>query len=246
MKENLKYEKLGENMTAAQDKSGLILTSDACLLSAFVSKNAKNRICELGAGSGVISLLLLMNHKIRSSLCVDFQPHMCDIANENAKNNGLTDVMQAVCADVNGFTSDIKFDVVVSNPPYFKSGDGKPNVTESDRLCRHESTAGIDGFASCAARILKDGGTAFFCYTPSRSADLYHAFKNAGLEPKTEITVYPAKDKRPSLILVSAKKGAKSGLLTYRPLFIYKDAAGGELSDDYIKIKESMSTDILK
>ena len=246
MNDSIKYESLSDAVTAAQDDRGLILTTDACLLSAFVSKNAKNRICELGAGSGVISLMLLANKKIKSSLCVDVQEHMCRMANENASENGYTDKMTAVCADVLDFNVERPFDAVVSNPPYFKSDDGKPNLSPIDKLCRHETTAGIEDFALCASRILKDGGAAYFCYTPGRIADLYSALRTAALEPKSEIYVYPTPCHKPSLVLVMAKKGAKSGLVTHRPLFIYKDAPGGEYSSDYKTVKESMSTDILK
>ena len=136
MKDDIKYEKLSDSVTAAQDGRGLLLTSDACLLAAFVARNAKNRICELGAGSGVISLMLLLNKKIRSSLCVDVQEEMCRIANENAENNGFADKMTVFCADVLDFKIDRPFDAVVSNPPYFKADDGKPNVSPLDRLCR--------------------------------------------------------------------------------------------------------------
>ena len=246
MKDDIKFEKLSDSVTAAQDGRGLLLTSDACLLAAFVARNAKNRICELGAGSGVISLMLLLNKKIRSSLCVDVQEEMCRIANENAENNGFADKMTAICADVIDFRTDRPFDTVVSNPPYFKSDDGKPNVSPLDRLCRHETTAGIEDFALCASRILKDGGTAYFCYDPKRAADLYCALRSAGLEPKSKVSVYPTPKHRPSLLLVAAKKGAKSGIVTHRPLFIYKDEPGKELTEDYLTIKERNDISILK
>lgn len=72
-------------MTVAQDKRGLILTTDACLLSAFCPRNAKNNACELGAGSGIISVMLLRSGKIRTSVCVDFQQDICRIAEEMPK-----------------------------------------------------------------------------------------------------------------------------------------------------------------
>ena len=246
MSDHIKYEHLSDELTAAQDNRGLILTTDACLLAAFVGKNAKNRICELGAGSGVITLLLLQYGKIRSADCVDVQSEMINIAKDNAEKNGLADRMRPVCADVLDYRADKPYDAVVCNPPYFKSGDGRKNLSKQDELCRHETSAGIIDFALCASRILKDGGQAYFCYTPQRAADLYSALRSAGLEPKTEIYVYPTAKHRPSLMLVSAKKGAKSGLVSYRPLFIYKDTPGKDVTEDYMKIKESMSIDILK
>lgn len=235
--DNLKYESLSDSVSIAQDSRGLLLTTDACLLSAFVNRNAKQNICELGAGSGIISAMLLLNKKIKSSVCVDFQPDICELALNNAVKNGLADKMAVVCSDVLLYKTEKKYDAVVSNPPYFKSGDGRKNERDQDRLSRHESTATIADFASCASRIIKDGGIAYFCYTPGRLSELLSAMTSAGLEPKKLITVYPTVKHKPSLVLVSAKKGAESGIELTRPLIIYKDRPGGELTEDYIRIK---------
>ena len=235
---NIKYESITENINVAQDNRGLLLTTDACLLSAFVNRNAKQKICELGAGSGIISLLLLSENKIKSSVCVDFQSELCRLAEKNAEKANLKDRMTVVCSDVKDYIPDVRFDAVVSNPPYFKAEDGKKNEREQDRLSRHESTATIYDFAACADRILKDGGTAYFCYTPQRLSELLCALSGAGIEPKKLITVYPTAKHKPSLVLVSAKKGADKGIELTRPLIIYKDKPGGDYTEDYINIKK--------
>lgn len=235
--DNIKYENIADNISIAEDSRGLLLTTDACLLSAFVSRNAKQKICELGAGSGIISAMLLQSKKIGSSVCVDFQAKLCEIARKNIQTNGLASGMTVICADVLNYNTDKRFDAVVSNPPYFKAKDGKINEREQDRLSRHESTATITDFAGCASRVLKDGGIAYFCFTPCRLPEILCALSSAGLEPKKLITVYPTKDHKPSLVLVSAKKGAEPGIEFTRPLIIYKDKAGGEYTQDYIKIK---------
>lgn len=233
--DTIKYESIAENVNIAQDSRGLLLTTDACLLTAFVSKNAKQNIAELGAGSAIISAMLLLSKKINSSVCIDFQPEICKIAEQNVIENGLKDKINVVCSDVLDFNTDKKFDAVVSNPPYFKAGDGRINEREQDRLSRHESTATIFDFASCASRVLKDGGTAYFCYTPDRLPELLCALSCCGIEPKKIITVYPTVNHKPSLVLVSAKKGAKSGAELCRPLIIYNE--NKEYTQDYLRIK---------
>ena len=235
MKE-IKYEKISDDINVAQDARGLILTTDACLLSAFVSKNAKHTACELGAGSGIISLMLLSQQKIKSAVCVDFQPDICAVAEENAKNGGFAGKMSVVCSDVLDYRPDVRFDCVVCNPPYFRANDGRMNKSEQDRLTRHESTATVGDFAACASRILKDAGAAYFCYTPTRLPELLCAMSVSGIEPKTLVTVYPTAHSEPSLVLVSGKKGAAPGMRFERPLIIYENGPGGPYSEDYIRI----------
>lgn len=240
--DNIKYESISDDISIAQDSRGLLLTTDACLLSAFVKRNAKQNVCELGAGSGIISAMLLQSGKIGSAVCVDFQPDVCLIAEKNAVS--LNKKMTVVCADVLEYDTDKKYDAVISNPPYFRAGDGRANEREQDRLSRHESTATVAGFAACASRIIKDGGDAYFCYTPQRLSELLCALSAVKLEPKELITVYPTADHKPSLILVSAKKGAGPGMKISKPLIIYKDIPGGGYSDDYIKIKTENRIDL--
>lgn len=235
---DIKFEELAEGIRAAQDSRGLLLTTDACLLTAFVSGPAGQSVCELGSGSGIISEMLLLAGKIGSSVCVDVQPEARVLAENNAESCGLSDRMTAVCCDVLDFRPERKFDTVVSNPPYFTAKDGRKNKTEQDKLTRHESTATVRDFAACASRILKDGGNAYFCYTPQRLSELLCALSDAGLEPKTLITVYPTVGHRPSLVLVSAKKGAKKGMVCGRPLIIFKNKPGGEYTEEYLRIEK--------
>lgn len=152
--------------------------------------------------------------------------------------------MRVICADVLDFKYEKKFDLVVCNPPYFKENCGKTNISLQDRLTRHETTAKINDFALCAARNLKDGGTVCFCYTPSRTPELMAALENSGLSVKKTVFVYPTKDHKPCLVLMSAKKGAEPGCEISRPLIIYRDIAGGEFTEDYLRIKRENKAEL--
>ena len=103
--------------------------------------------------------------------------------------------------------------------PYFKSG-GKRSEKEKDALSRHESTATVFDFAACASRVLRDGGIAYFCFTPQRLAELIRACAENRLEPKTLTNVHPSKDHEACLVLLSAKKNAAPGMTVTRPLII--------------------------
>ena len=210
------YEDIG-GIPAAQYKDGLLITTDACLLAGSVRKNGKQRVCELGAGSGVVSAMILSAGKAASCVCIDFQKDLCELARKNAEPYG--DRMNVVCSDVLDYKPDTVFDAVVCNPPYFKSG-GKRSVKEKDALSRHESTATVFDFAACASRVLRDGGVAYFCFTPQRLAELIRACAENRLEPKTLTNVHPAKDREACLVLLSAKKNASPGMTVTGPLII--------------------------
>ena len=71
--------------------------------------------------------------------------------------------------------------------------------------------------------------------------DLLCALRENKLEPKKLIFVCADENHAPSLLLVSAKKGAAASLIVPRPLFLN---LGGEMSDDAKKIYESGKIDL--
>lgn len=212
-----------DGLDAYQNPDGLSLTTDSYLLSAFVPKNAAKSVCELCAGTGIISLILLKKGKCSGALCVDFQSGLCELAAKNARLNGLEDKMKVVCADVNDFSPEGKFDRVVCNPPYLKENTGKRAEHSERFFSLHETTADITDICKSASRALKFGGEAFFCYAPERTADLYCAMREAGIEPKAQLFIYPTVNSKPSLLLVRGIKGGKSGVCTFPAVFIYSD-----------------------
>lgn len=228
------YEDIG-GKPVAQHGGGLLVTTDACLLSAFVKRNGRQRVCELCAGSGVISAMLLTHKKAASCVCVDFQPELCRLAEENALNYGGR--MSVVCSDALDYSPERTFDAVVCNPPYHVR-DSKPSADRVNDLSRRESTATIRDFAACASRALRDGGKAYFCYDPARLAELISALRDARLEPKVLTLVYPDRRHRANLALLSSSKNGAAGLTVTRPLFL-------DPPDDYGRIIKENTTEIL-
>ena len=53
-----------------------------------------------------------------------------------------------------------------------------------------------------------------------RLADIITALKKYNLEPKVLRVVYPKATKEPNLVLIEAKKGAKSGIKILSPLIL--------------------------
>ena len=91
------------------------------------------------------------------------------------------------------------------------------------------------------ARMLKFGGALAAVYRPDRLTDLICAMREAKLEPKRMTLVYADASSEPSMALVEAKKGGKSGLFVTRPLIIYENEAHKSYSPDMEYIMENGS-----
>ena len=73
-------DKVNENITLIQRKDGLTFGTDAYLLYAYVKRQSKQKIgVDLGAGSGIISLLLASKGKLSKIYAVEVQEKFCEL-----------------------------------------------------------------------------------------------------------------------------------------------------------------------
>ncbi len=230
---------INDNLKLIQKKGGLTFGSDALLLASFVKKPRGAVAMDLGSGTGVIALLAASRGNFKKIYAVEIQQKFADIIGRNARLNGLDDTVEPICADLR----DVKLecDIVFSNPPYMKTSSGKSSDDDGRDIARRERNGGIYDFCECASRCLSDGGDFYVVYRPDRMVDLLCALRENKLEPKKLIFVCADENHAPSLVLVSAKKGAAPSLIVPKPLFLN---LGGEMSQDAKKIYESGKLDL--
>lgn len=220
--ERLDY--INEDLSLIQLKRGLTFGTDAYLLSAFVKEKA-GRGADLGSGTGVASLLCLSKNKTSYMYAAEIQPYYSDLIERNAALNKLSEKLSVFSGDVRTFSeknTDGELDIVISNPPYMKAEGGFGTKSEEMNIARRELNGTIYDFCSCASRLLKFGGLFYTVYRPDRLIDLICALREAKLEPKKLITVYPDEDSKPCLVLCEAKKGAAGAVTMSKPLIIYQ------------------------
>ncbi len=83
--------------------------------------------CEVGVGSGCISVSVLHNLKTVSAIGLDISENALKIAKINADTHQVSDRLTLKKSDVFSVLSDEKFDLICSNPPYI-SIDEIPNL----------------------------------------------------------------------------------------------------------------------
>lgn len=231
LKDGERLDYVNDDLSLIQNKEGLTFGTDALLLAGYCS--GKKRLgVELGGGSGIISMLLLARKKIEGCICLEIQPDYAELISRNAELNNLGDRLVTVCTDIREFRSEEECDLVYSNPPYMKADSGRRNESDKKNIARHEVFGGINDFCLTAKRLLKYGGSFLVVYRPDRMCDLISALRENSLEPKRITFVQADKNSAPSMLLLEAKKGGKSGLKLTRPLIIYTDEGHKEYSED--------------
>ncbi len=227
-----------KELDLTEEKNSLRVGTDAVLLAAFVGDNKKHRALELGAGTGVISLLLAKRGAFCRIDSVEIQSEMVRVCKKNITANELGDTVFVHECDVN----DIKGNdfpsvrAVFANPPYMKSGCGKKSPHTMREVSRHEVFGGIDDFTCAAARILKTGGRFYTVYRPDRLESLFSALRDSSFAPKRMTFVCADKYHAPSVVLCEAVKDGAEGLKITPNLFLSEK---GEESADYLYIYEN-------
>ncbi len=214
---------VGDRVKMISNGKGLAWGSDSYLLAARLRKG--KRACELGCGTGVVSLLAAAFEKFDHVTALEIEPESAALAERNVALNSLSDRMTVKNIDIREAHPDTlggSFDCVFSNPPYF-AHPGPESPDSIRQSARHEIHGGIGDFCAAAARLLKYGGVFVCVYRPDRLVDLFSAMRASRLEPKKMCTVYADTNSKPAFVLVEAKFGGAPLLEFEPPLFLYTD-----------------------
>jgi release factor glutamine methyltransferase len=158
-----------------------------CVLRAFPDRTGALSVLDLGTGTGCILAALLAEYPMAHGVGVESSASARRYAESNLERFGFANRCRIAAKNWNA--AEGRFDVVVSNPPYIRSGDIP--ALESD-VAIYEPPQALDGgpdglSAYCAlapliGRWLKPAGHAFLEIGAGQGGDIKHLLELAGLE----------------------------------------------------------------
>ena len=89
----------------------------------FLSDKHSPYFCEIGVGSGCISISVLHELTNASAVACDVSQKALQVAGRNAIQNNVADRLELIISDVFDFLPREQFDAVLSNPPYVREVD---------------------------------------------------------------------------------------------------------------------------
>ena len=234
-------------MKLFQLKDGYRYNSDSLFLWDFARKNcsfkASQSLLDVGCGCGILGLLLARDFNCALS-CIDIQPQNCELAQINAQANGIK--ASIICADFfkdwesgnsripsdfdensripsksfqrnQSFQRSQGFERIICNPPFYDFGGENKNAHKN--TSRNASSFDISAFASKCSKLLAPKGELVLCYDARLIDRLLQALLEAGLKPIKLAFLHSKPSKPANVVLVVAKKGAKSPLCVFGSLF---------------------------
>jgi len=216
LEENERIEDLQfEGLKIIQNKNLYAFTSDSVILANFLKIKPKETALEIGAGSGVISILATKKTRAKKIYAFELQEKMFNLFQKNIKLNNLEEKITIFNENILNYKNYLDFgsmDVVFSNPPYKRDGSCDLNENESKRIARHEKYLPLSSLCKCASELLKFGGRFYVVYDSDRSCELIGELMKHNLEPKRMFFTENGKGKT-ILVVIEAVKGGKHGVI---------------------------------
>lgn len=199
---------------------------DAVLLAGFANVKEKNKVLDLGTGTGVIPILLEGRNKGGHFTGLEIQEESADMARRSVKGNSLEEKIDIVTGDIKEASKIFgaaSFDVVTSNPPYMNHNHGLVNPNQPKAIARHELLCSLEDVIREASKVLKQNGRFIMVHRPFRLAEIIEVMKRYKLEPKRMKFVHPYINKEPNMVLIEALKGGNPMVKIEAPLIVYKE-----------------------
>ena len=211
---------------------------DSVLLPNFVTINKKTKkILDLGTGNAPIPMILstLTDAKIYG---IEIQKEIYDFAIESLKINNLTERITIINDDMKNLEKYFEknsFDVIVSNPPYFKiQKESKINDIPQKTIARHEEKITLSEVVCIAKQFLNNDGVFAIVHRTDRLIEIIEEFRKNNIEPKRIQLIYPGEQKESNMVLIEGRKNGNPGLKILPPLVVHND--NGEYKDEIKEI----------
>jgi tRNA1Val (adenine37-N6)-methyltransferase len=215
----------GGKIRVLQEKNGYRFSLDAILLAGFVWLRRRDSVIDLGTGVGIIPLILGKRGEDAEQIVgVEIQAKLAALAKRNVLINGLEDLISIYQGDIKDLSDTFppsSFDVVVTNPPYYRVSSGRINPSSQKAIARHEITCTITDVLQTTCYLLKEGGRLFIIFPARRAITLLDSLRSASLEPKRIRWIYSREGEEAEFILTEAHKGGGEGVEVLPPFFVY-------------------------
>jgi tRNA1(Val) A37 N6-methylase TrmN6 len=203
-----------------QPLKGYRFALDAVLLVHFIKTREQDEILEVGAGSGVVTILLSALQIFRLGFAIEIQPELAELCRMNFENNAVHKV-QVLEGDFNELQlSSNSLDLIFCNPPYRKAGSGKLNSMQQKSIARHEIKLKLEDLFRRSQTLLRQDGRLTLILPQYREKDFLRLSRKYGMHLIERQYVHSFENQPPAFLLSSVCK-TESEFIERERIIIY-------------------------
>jgi tRNA1Val (adenine37-N6)-methyltransferase len=170
------------------------INTDGVLLGALTQANEPANILDIGTGTGVIALMLAQRFTNAKIDAIEIDEPAAQTAKLNFENSPYSNRVHACAMSFSEFFErhpEKKYDLIVSNPPFYINSLESPGAKKS--LAKHADESFFENLLQNASRHLNDSGT-FWLILPLQTAELVNIIAyqyNLNRQKKISVLSYP-------------------------------------------------------
>jgi len=166
------------------------INTDGVLLGAMAAAEDPDTILDIGTGTGVIALMLAQRYGSAQIDAVEIDEIASQTAKRNFKASPFSERLAVYSMDFESYFDRLpqrKYDLVVSNPPFYIDSLKSPGEKKS--LAKHTDTAFFEKLVRGVSNHLTPGGSCWLIL-PQNIADMVSSFaENFNLFPQKIVCV---------------------------------------------------------
>ncbi len=222
-----------KQFTVYHDRCAMKVGTDGVLLGAWVNVVGASKMLDVGAGTGLIALMMAQRSEgfIHG---VELDENAFLQAGENVKRSPWADRITLFHNTFQQFARESTgtYDLVVSNPPYFRNSLKPPAKGRS--LARHDDHLSYESLLFYTSGILSDTGRLAVILPASGFSDFEQIARFQGLYPLRLTRVRPHPGKNYSRYLAEFSRDAKSNCVSN--ILTIKEKDNGNYTREYIEL----------
>lgn len=229
-----------KKFTVYHDKCAMKVGTDGVLIGAWTKINDATNILDVGTGTGIIALMLAQRSEGTISIdAIDIDKEAIIQAMDNIENSPF----RQISCHHHSFqqyasTTKNKYDLIVSNPPYFSESLHSPHQKRTQ--ARHTTSLKIEEFFSAASQMLSGNGRISLIFPHTEKTTLIRSAKDYGLYPSRLTNVYSTPSSKPIRALMEFSRFEKeteiTDLIIEKERHIYSSEFAALVKDFYLKL----------
>ncbi|WP_427982543.1 tRNA1(Val) (adenine(37)-N6)-methyltransferase [Agarivorans sp.] len=139
----------------AHEQTAMKVGTDGILLGAWLNLEGAKQILDVGTGTGLISLIMAQRSAGNAKIdAIDLEPDACQQARDNVLHSPWPQAIQVHQCSMQQYSSTHRYDLVVSNPPYFPAGQ---SFEQKRQQARHSGTLSAAEFFLALPQLCHQG-----------------------------------------------------------------------------------------
>ena len=195
-----------KQFTIEDDQCAMKVGTDSLMLGSWVEVNGAKHILDIGTGSGLLAIMLAQK---ADHICqiegIDIDRNAIKQAKVNASNSPWSQQLHFYQRSLQEYASNIKYELIVSNPPYFPENISANKIDSLTNRQRARQTLTLDhqSLLQHVVLMMAEQGQ-FYCVLPAQSAELFCKYaQQVGLYCVNMLWVLAKPNKTASRVLMA-------------------------------------------